>query len=173
MDFMRADVRCRLISALHQLVDGNTCCALPEGACSYSGCFPCLRRCLARSAWLLCLHRNTGRQGRAPGTTRQPQTLAGAAKGLSPGKDLREPHPQLGCVDAREVFSGSQFPAEHHLPNVGALWSLQRASTMAIGWNGLSSSIHLCSRGHGDGTRPQVILTTVKPVSTLTFWVLL
>ena len=76
-------------------------------------------------------HGEAGQGARHPSPTPNPcRSSCGTSPGAV-GKELQGPGPQLACIAAGVVFSGSQFLVEHHLPKVDVPWSLQRASTVA------------------------------------------
>lgn len=85
MDFSCADGRYHLISALHQLVDGDTRCALSDFALILV-VFISLREAPGRKRMVLFAQKHRKKESMVLGTSRSPLHLARAVVGLLPGQ---------------------------------------------------------------------------------------
>lgn len=173
MGFMCADVRCHLISALHQLMDGNTCCALSEDFALILVVFLSLREAFGReqvAALFAQEHREAGPGIRLLSPTPDPCSSCHGASHRAAGRTCWRPRLvwdvqclgwfsqalgfQRSIVCQRWVSLG--LCKEHPLRQ----WSCR----------GPSCNISLCSRGWVESTGPQIIPTRVNPGSGLAFW---
>lgn len=121
MDVMHTDMRCQLISALHQLVEGDTRCALSERFCSHSDCFAQPREVFCRKCVVAPFAQKHREAGQGAGHLSHTLNPCRSCYGASPGvvRNMpQEPGPRLECAVAEVIFSGSWFPAKAGCPLV-------------------------------------------------------